>query len=256
MIMTMYRRKNALTIDRFIAVVLFMYSINGKAQSVYPNLCPMDYYNMDTNRIVLTEELVKKEICYTVDLGKKNATLVSDSTVQLRPCENLLCTYIGGFYLSEMKIKNRYLKRQVSKIIKKTISDGYSRSPDTRISQGFFIHITAYWGDSSPTIQMDAVSNYYMADVFDGIKRKNNKPDIFICWFRNVLVIVSCANDTVGDIIKRDFAETGRKLTVHVYKKQCEILLYGVSDGMDVHSTEYGLYRKYKLGKTRWVESY
>lgn len=240
----------------FFLIPTFSHVIDASAQSVHLDLGSSSYYNMDTTKIVLADGLKHKESYSSSEVAEMLAGWDPDSTMDMTPCGNLFCGHVGAFKLPLMKITDRHLKRQVSKIIKKTIAKGYSRSPDTVISQGFFLLVSSYMRDSALTIQVNAISNYYMGDEFEGIKRNHPDLDVFVFYFKNILGIVSCENDTVKSLVKNCFSETREVATIHVYRKHCEILMYGKSERKDVHSTEYGLYRRFKLKKSKWVESY
>ena len=241
----------------FLLLPLFLRGIDINAQSVYPDLCPMDYYNMDTSKIILIEGVKYKESYSSSEIKSIFAGQDPDSTADLSPCGDLFCGHVGNFNLPLMRINDAYVKRQIAKLVKKAISGGYSKSPDTLISRGFFLRMFVYQKDSIPMFQLETNPNYYMWTSFKYIERSHpGLKNTFISYYQNFLIVVTCENDTVGDLIKRKFAETMQRATIHAYKKHCEKLLVENPDEKDVHSTAYGLYRRYMLKKTRWVESY
>lgn len=251
----------------FSLVVVLSLQVTGlHAQNMYPSLYPSIYYNMDTAVIKVEEEpnlnrkYTREEFARILD-----GTWDPDSALFARYLEEGTCAKVGDFILPLMVIKDKKMKAVVTEIIDKTIKDGYSCSPDSTVSRGIFFEIRIYKDFYSLTtrplsMSIHVFSNYYLGNNFKYIKRDYPDSNIFCCYYEGILGVVSYSNETKPKLIKQYFSETEQYVTLHLYKKMIPILLiYSDStycDKYDVHSTNYGLYRHYKIGMKRLTEDY
>lgn len=245
----------------FLSYLWMFTGLDANAQSIYPSFPPSIYYNMDTTAIILGKEQITRTSYTTEELARIfDGSWDPDSALLATPYEEVPCTMVGRITLPLLEINNPELKRIVSEIIDKTLSEGYSSSPDTVISRGIVFNIHFYhdrYSQTKPVVmKIDALSNYYMGDSFKYKKRDYLDSNIYCCYHQGILGIVTFSNDIDKSSAKQFFAETAESVTLHLFKKQRQkINKDSVSPFKDVHSTSYGLYRKYILQNNNWVIS-
>lgn len=235
-----------------------------QAQSMYPSLPSSIYYNMDTSSIILAEEPIPRT-SYTREELMKMMTDNSwdpDSAMFSISYEESPCTRMENVNLRLIEIKSQQLKGIVSEIIGKTLSEGYSISPDSLISRGVFFRISFYENCYLQTknigMHINVTSNYYLGTSYENIRRYHPDSNIYCCYLNGILGLVTFSNDIVRESTRQFFLEMTNFVAFHLYKKQIQKIPYNSNsdDNKDVHSNEYGLYRNYRLDGVNWVESY
>lgn len=235
-----------------------------QAQSMYPSLPSLTYYNMDTSAIIIAEDPIPRTSYSREELLRMitDSSWDPDSAMFSISYEESPCTKIENVKLRLIEIKSQQLKGIVSEIIEKTLSDGYSISPDSLISRGIYFRISFYENRSSQTkllgMHISVASNYYLGTSYENIRRYHPDSNICCCYLNGILGFVTFSNDIVGESIKQFFSATTNYVTLHLYKKQIQIIPHesDFNDDKDIHSTKYGLYRKYRLDGMYWVECY
>lgn len=245
----------------FLSYMWTLIGLEVNAQSMYPSLPSSVYYNMDTTTIILGEEQITRTSYTNEELTRiLNGSWDPDSAMNAIPYEEVPCTKTGRVTLPLLEIKSQELKRIVTEIIDKTFSEGYSPSPDTVISRGIVFNIRFYhdrYSQTKPMMMMiDVLSNYYFGANFKYNKRDYSDSNIYCCYHQGILGVVTFSNDIDAVPIKPFFAETGQNVTLHLYTKKVQIINLDLnSTNKDVHSTNYGLYRRYVLYDNKLVIS-
>lgn len=229
------------------------------AQSMYPSLPTSIYYNMDTSKIILGEDQITRTSYSGVEIARIfDGSWEPDSAMLAIPYEDVPCTKNEIVTLPLLEINSRELDGLISEIIDKTISEGYSYSPDTVISRGIVFNIRFYYDRNSQQknlmMKIDVLSNYYLGTNFKYNKRNYSGSNIYCCYHKGILGIVTFSDDIDASYVKSLFAETEQNVSLHLYKKQRQKIDSDLGSPIkDVHSTNYGLYRKYVLQNNKWV---
>lgn len=243
----------------FLTSIWTPWGLEANAQSMYPSLPSSVYYNMDTTKIVLEEERIAKTSYTGEELARIfDGSWNPDSAMLTIPYEEVPCTKNEIVTLPLLEINSQELRMLVSEIIDKTISEGYSSSPDTVISRGIAFNIRFYHDrHSQPNpvmMKIDVLSNYYLGSNFKYNKRDHSDTNIYCCYHQGILGIVTFSDDIDAASVKSLFAQTGLHVSLHLYKKQRQVINSDLDSQIkDVHSTNYGLYRRYVLQKNKWV---
>ena len=246
----------------FLLCIWTLTGLGVNAQSMYPAFPSSIYYNVDTTAIKLGKELVLKKSYTTEELARVfDGSWDPDSAVLATPYEEVPCTMVGRIALPLLEINNPELIRAVSEIIDKTLTEGYSVSPDTVISRGVVFMIHFFRDRNSQTkpivVGIDVLSNYYLGASFKYIKRDHSDSNIFCCYYQGILGIVTFSEDLDDVPFEQLFMETEQNVTLHLYKKQMLKIITedSYSPTRDVHSNNYGLYRWYVLEGNKLVTS-
>ena len=252
------------TLTNLILIVPFFFFCGEKvwAQNMYPNLSPLEYYNMDTGAILLEGNSYFKTTYTREELDKiLSEPFDADSILQLTSYKEVPCTKIGNITLPLRDFKEKELLRIVDEIIGETVEKRGSPSPDSLISRGFLIYISFYKDRHTPPrpiiMNMEVLSNYYMGSIYKNIRKNFSDSNIFCCYHQGILGVVTFSNDIEGNSINHFFSESIQNITLHLYqKKRQKIITESNLSNKDVHSTNYGLYRRYMRKRGVWVERY
>lgn len=235
-----------------------------QAQSMYPSLSFSTYYNMDTSAIIIAEEPIPRTSYTREELMRMmmDSSWDPDSAMFSIPYEKAPCTKMQNVNLHLIEIKSQQLKGIVSEIIEKTLLEGYSISPDSLISRGIYFCISFYENRNSQTknigMHINITSNYYLGTSYENIRRYYPDSNICCCYINGILGLITFSNDIVEDSTRQFFLETTNYVALRLYKKQIQIIPHNsdFDNDKDIHSTEYGLYRNYRLVGKNWVECY
>jgi len=228
---------------------------------MYPSLPSSIYYNMDTSKIILGEEQITRTSYTAEELARIfDGSWNPDSAMLAIPYEDVPCTKNEIVTLPLLEINSRELESLISEIIDKTISEGYSYSPDTVISRGIVFNIRFYYDRYSQQkpimMKINVLSNYYLGANFKYNKRNYSDSNIYCCYYKGILGIVTFSDDMEAASVKSLFAETEQNVSLYLYKKQRQKINSELGSPIkDVHSTNYGLYRRYVLQNNKWVIS-
>lgn len=245
-----------------IVPIFFFCGVKVSAQNMYPNLSPLEYYNIDTGAILLEGNSYFKTSYTREELDKiLSEPCDADSIIQLTSYNEVLCTKIGDITLPLMEFKEKELLRIVDEIIGETIEKRGSPSPDSLISRGFFIYTSFYKDWHTPprpiVMNLEVLSNYYLGSIYKNIRKNFSDSNIFCCYHQGILCVVTISNDIVGNSINHFFLESTQNITLHLYqKKRQKIITESNLSNKDVRSTNYGLYRRYMRKRGVWVECY
>lgn len=234
--------------------LFLLITLDGKSQCVYPSYPITAYYNMDTSKIKIGESPLC--IKYSDDGFPRITEDSMDAYCGLSTMsyEDIPCSKFDNIQLPLMKINNKKMGKIVSRIISKTLAGDYSPSPDSLISRGicFLIMASDRLGNKTDTvgIKIEVLSNYYLGSCFEQLQRFYPTSNFFCCYHNGILGIIMFWGSRAEENIKCFFSEMDETVTLHLYKKQCEIINYNHNmDKKEPYATNYGLYRRYVITK-------